>query len=189
MKSGFFIVGLTPPLIRDDESEVIASRLDDGSVDYFHLRHPDASPQEMARIIEAIPQRLRRRLTLHDHHFLAPDYGVGGLHLNSRNPELPQLPGGYRPRVSRSCHSIEELALCHSLDYATLSPIFDSISKQGYTTAFPPERYRNLAMTLARIPVKTVALGGVTPDRLPLLRSLGFAGAAMLGALWPSPDS
>ena len=61
----------------------------------------------------------------------------------------------------------------------TLSPVFDSISKQGYRSAFDPDSLRPWLEGK-----RVVALGGVTPERIPLLRDAGFSGAAMLGYFW-----
>lgn len=64
--------------------------------------------------------------------------------------------------------------MCAGLDYITLSPVFDSISKPGYTSVeFGP------------LPsgVTVIGLGGVTTDRAVQLKARGFAGAAMLGAI------
>ena len=57
--------------------------------------------------------------------------------------------------MSRSCHSIDELRKCIGLAYATLSPIFDSISKQGYHSAFTGETLS----ALDDIPTPVIALG------------------------------
>lgn len=69
------------------------------------------------------------------------------------------------------------------MDYVFLSPIFDSISKSGYRSAFSYARLRDAA-DRGVIDEKVVALGGVTFDKIPLLSSLHFGGAAMLGAIW-----
>ena len=77
---------------------------------------------------------------MHDRHELAARFGVGGVHLNSRNPSVPDGFGGL---VSRSCHSIAELSQYSSVcDYMFLSPVFDSISKSGYTSRFSLEEIR-----------------------------------------------
>ena len=87
-----------------------------------------------------IPAALYSRISLHDHHELAARFGVGGVHLNSRNPSVPDGFGGM---VSRSCHSIAELSQYSSVcDYMFLSPIFDSISKSGYVSRFSLEEIR-----------------------------------------------
>lgn len=67
-------------------------------------------------------------------------------------------------------------------DYLFLSPIFDSISKAGYRSAFSHEQLQRAADE-GVIDRKVIALGGVTPERIPYLHSLGFGGVAMLGAL------
>ena len=71
----------------------------------------------------------------------------------------------------------------HDVDYCFLSPIFDSLSKKGYSAAFPAETLRR-AGSEGIIDRHVYALGGITPERLPQLQEWGFGGAAMLGYLW-----
>ena len=91
---------------------------------------------------------------------------------------------GYRGTVSRSCHSLEEVATHRTAtDYLFLSPVFDSISKQGYRSAFPPAALREAAAA-GIIDEKVLALGGVSEANLPEVRDYGFGGAALLGDIW-----
>lgn len=83
--------------------------------------------------------------------------------------------------MTRSCHSLAELHDCDEYVYSTLSPIFPSISKPGYKADF---QLVNLPNTIRECNV--VALGGVTPDKTPMLQALGFEGAAYLGYVWQS---
>lgn len=85
--------------------------------------------------------------------------------------------------LSRSCHSLEEVEACEGFDYLTLSPVFNSISKPGYLSAFSLEKLRAEAASLL-LQRKVFALGGVTPALLPSIAEAGFAGAAMVGAHW-----
>jgi thiamine-phosphate pyrophosphorylase len=73
-----------------------------------------------------------------------------------------------------------------NLDYAFLSPIFDSISKEGYAAAGFDSA--ELAQVLCKAPMPVYALGGITPERLPAVRDMGFAGAGILGAVWAADD-
>lgn len=178
---------ITLPTFIAGEAERICSLLrgevgEIGMVDFVHVRKPGAGADELRTLLESIPQEYRDRLTLHDHMEMATDYGIGGLHLNGRNPVAPD---GWRGRLSCSCHSLEELAtrLCASFDYLSLSPIFDSISKVGYQSAFTSEELKE-AQRRGVICERVVALGGVTPEHLPLLQELGFGGAMMLGCAW-----
>ncbi|MDE7160770.1 MAG: thiamine phosphate synthase [Muribaculaceae bacterium] len=140
-----------------------------------HIRKPGASPESLASLLELIPEAYRSCLSLHDCFGLAAKYGIGGLHLNSRNPTPPE---SWRGMISRSCHSMEEVRQFPHYDYLTLSPVFDSISKPGYTARFSREELRNEDLS------NVFALGGVTFSRLPELERTGFAGAAMLSEAW-----
>ena len=173
-------VVITDTPFSDNEAEMIRIILSEG-IDRVHIRKPGSSESDFRRLIEAIPERFYPAVTLQDHVGLAVGYGIGGVHLNSRNPSVP---AGFKGKVSRSCHSLEEVARYASqTDYHFLSPIFDSISKQGYRSGFDMAQLRQAACEgiLTR---KTIALGGVSADKLPLLHDIGFGGAAFLGDIW-----
>lgn len=146
----------------------------------IHLRKPQATETEMRQLIESLPTVLYPRLTLQDHLPLANEYGIGGVHLNARNTKIPN---GFRGLVSHSCHSFNEIAAHPAEDYLFLSPVFDSISKNGYRSAFTPEQ---LSEASARkiIGRRVIALGGIRPEHLPGLRENGFGGVALLGYIW-----
>lgn len=167
------LIAITLPYIWSEEAACISQMLDSGEYWRVHIRKPDCKPKEVANLIEEIPERLRQSLTIHYYPELALCLGLGGVHLNTR---LNNVPEGWGGLVSRSCHSLEELSL--PADYRFLSPVFDSISKPGYLSAFTEEDLRG------HVDADTFALGGVTPDKLELLEQLGFGGAAMLGAAW-----
>lgn len=170
-------VVLTTPGECRDEARRVAEWLQDGRTDILHVRKPGWSPEQMAALLRDIPENLHPRLRLHDCFGLLDEFPlIGGVHLNGRNPEAPS---GAR-HVSRSCHSLSEIAACgERYDYVTLSPVFDSISKPGYVSAFSPDELSG-ALGAQRV----VALGGVRPENFPCLGRLGFAGAAMLGYAW-----
>lgn len=174
------IIAITLPELYPGEGEVIMKALD-GGYHLVHLRKPEASEQEMAAIIESLPEKYRSRLVLHSHFHLAGRYGVYGIHLNSRCSTVPE---GFKGSISRSCHSLDEVEkFKENCDYLFLSPIFDSISKQGYRSAFTEEVLREAARK-GIIDDKVCALGGVHHGCLQFLEELGFGGAAMLGSVW-----
>lgn len=168
-------IAITPHEICPAEAAVITAILDAGW-DYVHLRHPAASLRDMRNLVEEIPQRHHRRLKLHGHFDLLCDFNLGGVHLNRRCPEIPAYFNG---EVSRSCHTIDEVRLyAPSCRYVTLSPIFPSISKQGYIGTLGHD-------DLIALPAgKVVALGGITPDRIGMIADYPFVGYAVLGYLW-----
>lgn len=178
MTDKFLKIVITKPELIHDEAAKITKLLENG-VDYVHLRKPGASLRDVRNIIEDIPYKFRRRLKLHGHFELLNDFNLGGVHLNSRCPAAPETAD----KISRSCHTTEELSECEKFEYVTLSPIYDSISKTGYHAAF------DLASIKEKITGKNViALGGVTPFKFEELKRSGFAGGAMLGIVWDDFD-
>jgi len=175
-----FIV-ITSPDFLPGEASLIEELFRNG-VDTLHLRKPSASESDCASLIESIPQEWRCRIVVHDHHRLCQRYGLQGVHLNSRNPNPP---ADFRPSsVSASCHSIAEVERRKAdCDYVFLSPIFDSISKQGYHSAYLPQELRQAAEA-GIIDRRVVALGGVSLDAIEQLRQWRFGGAAFLGDVW-----
>lgn len=175
------LIAITPPYLYRGEGESITAMLLGGDYSRIHIRKPDATPAEIRALVGEIPPSLRTRLTLHDCFGIAAETGVGGVHLNRRNPVAPD---GWNGLLSRSLHTVAEAArLDPRFDYAFLSPIFPSISKSGYRATFDHVELRALLASKPNI----YALGGVTHGRLASLASLGFHGAAMLGAAWRHP--
>lgn len=172
-------IAITPEEPLADEARRITRLLDSGRFTDVHLRHPGATHREMLRLIEDVPQRLHARLHLHGHFDLTNEFNLGGIHLNRRCP-LP--PTGYTGVISASCHTRDEVMRCRdaALHYVTLSPVFDSLSKQGYKAAFSHDELAEAAAS----GIDVVALGGVTHANLHLLAPYGFAGYAMLTAAW-----
>ncbi len=168
------LIAITTPNFWHGEDLAICHLLDSGW-ERVHIRKPSADKDQISEIIGKIPEIYRPHLSLHDHFDLAEKYHIGGVHINNRNP-LP--PTGWEGLISRSCHSIEETKQYSDLDYVTLSPIFDSISKPGYRSRFTSDELKQANLS------KVYALGGVTFSRIEELKELGFSGAAMLSEAW-----
>lgn len=174
------IIVITLPTFFQGEAEQIV-RLLRTSADLVHIRKPSSTIDETENLILSIPEEYRSRLVLHDHHSLASKYSLHGVHLNSRNP-LP--PPTATLSISRSCHTLEEVTLWKDrCAYVSLSPIFDSISKQGYHSAFTKDTLMQ-AKADGIIDSKVMALGGVTFARIHEVLDMGFGGAMILGDAW-----
>ena len=170
---------ITSPTFFDGEAQFL-HRLFAHGVDIVHLRKPGATADDCARLLDGLSADDRRRIVIHDFFELAQPYGLRGIHLNARRSTVPD---GWQGHVSRSCHSLEEVRQYKdACRYVFLSPIFDSVSKQGYASAFDDETLKQASRDCI-IGNKVVALGGVTPDKINYLRQLNFGGAAMLGCV------
>ena len=177
------VIVLTPPEWRGAvEASWIATLLRLG-VGRVHIRKPEASAAELSALLEAIPRALRRRCVLSQQPELVRRYALGGLHLSVRGwRELsarPSLASGQL--VGVSCHSREELeALPFTPDYAYLSPVAPSLSKEGYGAA-QCWTEAELEQLCAETPFPLIALGGIAPATAGRFLRLGFAGVASLG--------
>lgn len=174
------VIVITSPEKAKDET-VVCNLLFAQGLEILHLRKPGADVSTYEDFIRRIEPRYRHRIVVHDHYHLATQYHLRGIHLKSgqagRYTDFPGL------KISISCHSTEEIKnLPFRAEYCFLSPIFDSISKQGYQSHF-----ENLP-DLSDIDVPVVALGGITPEKRELCREAGFSGIAVLGYLWECPE-
>ncbi len=174
------LIAITTPKVTDDDAPIIGQLLDRG-IDTVHLRKPDSTIDQCRALLASLGVEQRARIVIHDYPTLYDEFSLKGIHLN-RN--ITTLPDNYRGSRSRSCHTIEEVARYKDeYDYLFLSPIFDSISKAGYHSAFSHEVLLRAAQR-GIIDKKVIALGGVTFERLTYLKELGFGGAAMLGNIY-----
>lgn len=175
---------ITLPHFFPGEAAGICNLLVQGKADIIHIRKPGSTESEVEDLVRKVIIRCEEaggRLVLHDHHSLAVKYNLHGIHLNSRNP-LP--PTGWKGSVSRSCHTLYEVVEWKPLcDYVSLSPIFDSLSKEGYHSAFSAEEIAR-AKASGIIDSKVFALGGITFKRIPEVLQMGFGGAMILGDAW-----
>lgn len=175
---------ITSPNFLQGEATFIP-RLFDHGVDLLHLRKPGASMEAYRQLLDEIPHEWHNRIVLHSHFELASTYYLHGVHLNHR---CPQAPEGFDKSISCSCHSLEEVEQNKpKRNYVFLSPIFDSISKEGYGAAFSPEVLRDAASKQI-IDDKVVALGGIEASHINALKEWHFGGAAFLGDIWNRID-
>lgn len=171
---------MSTPYFFVEEHQIINTLFDEG-LDVLHLRKPNTEPVYSERLLSLIPDDYRKNIVVHDHFYLKNEYNLKGIHLNQRNPELPPK---YKGHISCSCHTPEEvMAHKRACNYVFLSPIFDSISKTGYTTAFTPQQLLELKGRKV-IDRKVMALGGVSLDNISKLKDYGFGGAVVLGDIW-----
>lgn len=173
------LVILTTPTFFDGEADILYWLFEAGMT-LLHLRKPGCSETELEMLIDCIPAIYHQHIVLHDHFGLAEKWELQGIHLNSRNREIPR---GYAGSISRSCHSLEELADLSIYNYVFLSPVFSSISKEGYPSGFSPEAL-DQATARGLINHKVIALGGMDNGTIPRIAHLPFGGIAVLGALW-----
>ncbi len=176
----FSIKIFTPEHDFNRESEIV-TRLFDIGLETLHLRKPFHSKADLISYLNKIPSAYHSRIVVHQHYELSTLFGLKGNHLKSSFQGL--IPSKL---VSRSFHSYQEINDWKSpLEYGFLSPIFNSLSKEGYYSPFVREELINI---IPQFNIPIIALGGVAESNIGECKKMGFSGAAVLGSVWQSTD-
>lgn len=184
------LVVITSPEDFADE-HVLIERMFQQGLSKLHVRKPGHSKQGLDYWLLGLGLEYRSRCVLHGDLNTALYLEVGGFHANPSffaNPISTPKPPSFS--YSASCHSLKEIEdLPSSIDYAFLSPIYDSISKVGYQSAFSAGELKAFfgASREKKLPL-VYALGGIDNDNLEEVKELGFSGAALLGGIWNYAD-
>lgn len=179
------LIIITSPVTMAGEVHIISELISSG-IFRVHFRRPAWSDDEARIFLSSLSDDCLPHIVLHDHHSLAHEFPIGGLHLNHRHPTPPSDFSG---SLSRSCHSFQEV-IDHKdeCDYLFLSPIFNSISKKGVYSAFSEQDLTN-ASKAGIIDSKVFALGGISQKKIECLREWSFGGVAILGDFWARTES
>jgi thiamine-phosphate pyrophosphorylase len=147
---------ITSPTAIANEISLIHSLFKEGMT-LLHIRKPDFSEEEINTFVTEIRLEYRNRLVLHSHH-----------------------------NLSTSTHSIEDFnELDPAFDYAFISPVFTSISKENYhpkTDLFEQIKKRTNHKT------QLIALSGISADNIRQTLISGFDDVALLGIIWKSSN-
>lgn len=157
----------------------------------LHVRKPGVTEEALRALLEQIGPAFRKRIALHQHHELADEFGITGLHFTesdrlAQSLEILKVLKNNRFIISTSVHDPADLEqLSHCFDYAFLGPVFDSISKTGYSSKLPA----NFKLQKHCFQNKVIALGGINAENLKSAFEMGFDGAALLGSIWQNPEN
>jgi thiamine-phosphate pyrophosphorylase len=154
----------------------------------LHLRKPLFEIEEYQALLDEINPRYYKHIVVHYHHELCGQYGLKGVHLQEKSRvslrgKLISYINGYRSNgfsISSSFHKPEEIEECKAkFDYVLLSPVFDSISKEGY---------EGQGFNVRHIKSIVVGMGGVNEKTVQKTFNLGYQGAGILGGIWNSDN-
>lgn len=178
----FRLIVITPADPLEGEQAIVRSLFRAGLL-RLHLRKPGASTAALKAYLAFFSPAERAKIRVHSSDVSLLETGVAGLHLPFQRLDRRSLPGR---NISTSIHSWQEYAKLSTgtdaPEYVFMGPVYDSISKPGYSENV---QARKLPAT-RRIPV--IALGGIRARDIPEIFRTGFAGAALLGAVWEQPE-
>lgn len=174
------LILITLPEFFEGEAKIINDIFSEG-LDILHLRKPNATAGEVRRLVEQVDRQFHDKIVLHSHYHLTETLGLRGVHLGvHRQLDDKKI----NAQLSFSCHKLDEvMAHKQSCAYVFLSPIFNSISKEGYASAFSLQTLWE-ARDEGVIDDKVIALGGITPETARIALDIGFGGVAVLGDVW-----
>ena len=160
----------------------------------FHYRKPGVSADLCLRELMQISPALRKKVVLHGsllQDLWLKTHGAkwGGVHWSLKMPRPTNFAVPLCEGVG--IHSVAQaLSLNFVPAYVWLSPIYESVSKPGYTPKWSIEQLPEVLFTLRQQwpQTKIIALGGVSVAQIAEVQRIGFDGAAVLGKLWQNPN-
>lgn len=178
------MIVITNPGPVENEIQTIHALFEHG-LELLHVRKPDFSKEATHSFLGKVSVEFRDRLVLHQFHSLAPDFGITRLHFTEQaRKNLDNLEMYKYFHLSVSTHHIEDFnTLSPEVEYAFLSPVFESISKTGHA---PTEDLLEAIQKRSNFNTRLIALGGMAADNIQLALEKGFDDVALLGAIWNS---
>lgn len=180
------IVLIAPENDIPNELEILNMLFQEG-LQYYHLRKPHKNYQEHYEYLNQIDTKYHNRIVTHYFHELINEFSLKGIHfqeqkrrdyLDTPSDYFVKLNNMFGKTISSSFHEPEELETCYfEFDYHLLSPVFSSISKQGY---------EGRGFDVNHINKTIVGMGGVTTENVSEFTKLGFKGVGVLGGIWKS---
>ena len=164
--------------------DLLAERLRDG--DSLILREKSLSLEDYLTLAKAVQKRFQNSkaaLILHTYPEVSKALAVPKLHL-----PLPLLRQGKPDRVScsASVHSVEEAREAERLGATFLiaGHIFQTDCKQG----LDPRGLAFLKSVCESVSLPVYAIGGITPERVPLVGEAGAAGVCVMSRFMVCED-
>jgi thiamine-phosphate pyrophosphorylase len=159
-------------------------------VDLIQVRERDLTARDLAAMVRRCVKAVegsRSKVLVNDRADVALAAGAHGVHLRSDSVSAARvrsiLPAG--AIIGRSVHGVDEAMAAAregGVDYLIFGTLFESPSKDtGHRLATPAE----LAAAARAVDVKVLAIGGMSVERAPRVRSAGAAGIAGIGLFIP----
>ena len=155
-------------------------------VDRIQIREKDLGGRSLMRLVrEAMDAVDGKKATVfvNDRVDVALAARAHGVHLGraAMPVSLARRVGGEDLIIGASAHNLEEAleAQDQGADYLFVGPVFPTASKAAFGE---PLGVPKLETILRRIKIPAYAIGGITPERLAILRGLPLTGVAMISA-------
>lgn len=172
---------LTPENFYLNEYIILEEIFNENKGVYFHIRKSKLNEAEMKTYLDNFSEAIKKRFVLHTNHSLINVFSLLGAHYKEKDWKDKKTEHAN----SIAIHNLEDLNISIRLKYMFLSPVFNSISKKNYNAKFSNIQLKE---SLKLTKHKVIALGGINKENIKEVKSLGFSGIAVLGAIWNSGD-
>lgn len=150
---------------------------------------PDAKMLALARELQQLTRPAGASLVINDRVQVAIDAGADGLHVGQGDGDIAAIRARIGPDMALglSVETLEQLASIPSgsADHLGVGPLRATATKPD---AAQPLGVEGLARIIAATPLPCVAIGGIEPGDLRVLRQAGAVGIAVVSAISRAPD-
>ena len=168
----------------------IARRAVVGGVDAVHLREKETPSGKLLEWAELLRVNLdgHARLIVNDRVDVAMVAGANGVQLGEASMPVSSVRElvGSRLLIGRSIHNIEgaKCAEDQGADFVIAGHVYETASKHG----IPGRGLKFVEAIAATCSIPVIAIGGITPERVPDLIRAGAYGVAVLSGILKAPD-
>ncbi|TXE07930.1 thiamine phosphate synthase [Gelidibacter salicanalis] len=179
------IILIAPEKDTVNEIEILHQLFEEG-LEWYHLRKPFKNYDEHVTYLNEIDKKYHNRIVVHNFHELINTFNLKGIHFQEQmRKDTIDNPGRYFKNlemygktISSSFHEPEAIEECYfEFDYHLLSPVFTSLSKQGY---------KGRGFDVNHIDKTIIGMGGVSSGNIESFKTLGYKGVGVLGGVWNS---
>lgn len=173
---------ITNPQSVPNETEIINALFNEG-LEVLHVRKPDFDKAQLSEFISKIDEQFHSRIMIHSHYELLDSFQIKGIHFTEKTKHLLADYDSVQCTKSLAVHELTELkSIPQTVDYVFLSPLFPSVTKEGYSKQWDFEELK--VELAAKRNYNIVALGGITLENVKTVKELGFDNFALLGSIW-----
>jgi thiamine-phosphate pyrophosphorylase len=155
------------------------------------LREKDLEVRALLALATPLRELTRHhgaRLLINDRADVAMAVAADGVQRTHASLPVAALRGITPPGflIGASAHSTAEAseAAAQGADFVVFGPVYDTPSKRRYG---PPQGLAALEAAAAATARPVVAVGGITPARVPEVLATGATGVAVIGAIYAAP--
>ena len=164
-------------------------------VTVVQLRDVDATDDELVSLGREVTAALSGTgvsLIVNDRAHLVDAIGADGVHVGQSDLEIDQARAMVGPTacLGLSVQTLEQVIAARrhasgTLDYLGVGPVWGTATKLDAAIPGGPEV---LSQITSASPWPCVAIGGITPERLSMVRGAGAVGVAVVSAICGQPD-